>query len=45
MVDEKSIEPHVPEWDKAERMDVTLRRSDFAIKREAPWQVHGQLQR
>lgn len=29
MVDEKSIEPHVPVWDKAERKDGSLGRSDF----------------
>lgn len=29
MVDEKSIEPHVPVWDKADRKDGTLGRSDF----------------
>lgn len=35
MVDEKSIEPHVPVWDKAERKDGTLSRSDFQWKAEA----------
>jgi transposase len=29
MVDEKGIEPHVPVWDKTERTDGTLSRSDF----------------
>src|SRR3546814_6238936 len=35
MVDEKSIEPHVPVWDKAERKDGTLSRSDFQWNAEA----------
>src|SRR3546814_37551 len=35
MVDEKSIEPHVPVWDKAERKDGTMSRSDFQWKAEA----------
>lgn len=35
MVDEKAIEPHVPVWDKAERKDGTLRRSDFRWDAEA----------
>lgn len=35
MVDQKSIEPHVPVWDKAERKDGTLSRSDFQWKAEA----------
>jgi len=29
MVDEKAIEPHVPVWDKTQRADETLSRSDF----------------
>ena len=29
IVDEKSIEPHVPVWDKSERTDNTFSRSDF----------------
>lgn len=29
MVDEKSIEPHIPVWDKGERKDGSLSRSDF----------------
>lgn len=29
MVDEKAIEPHVPVWERAERNDGTLSRSDF----------------
>lgn len=29
MVDEKGIEPHVPVWDKTQRIDGTLSRSDF----------------
>ena len=29
MVDEKTIEPHVPVWDKTERTDGTFSRSDF----------------
>lgn len=35
MVDEKSIEPHVPVWDKSERKDGTLSRSDFHWDAEA----------
>lgn len=35
MVDEKYIEPHVPVWDKAERDDGTLSRSDFQWNEEA----------
>lgn len=35
MVDEKSIEPHVPVWDKAERKDSSLGRSDFRWEAEA----------
>src|SRR3546814_17802035 len=35
MVDEKSIEPHVPVWDKADRKDGTLSRSDFPWNAEA----------
>ena len=35
MVDEKNIEPHVPVWDKAERDDGTLSRSDFQWNEEA----------
>ena len=35
MVDEKSIEPHVPVWDKAERKDGTLSRFDFQWNAEA----------
>jgi hypothetical protein len=35
MVDEKAIEPHVPVWDKAERKDGTLGRSDFHWNAEA----------
>jgi len=31
MVDEKDIEPHVPVWDKGERRDGTLSRSDFVF--------------
>jgi transposase len=30
MVNEKAIEPHVPVWEKAERHDGTLSRSDFS---------------
>jgi len=30
MVDEKTIEPHVPVWEKSERNDGTFSRSDFA---------------
>ena len=29
MVNDKGIEPHVPVWDKSERNDGTLSRSDF----------------
>jgi len=29
LVDEKKIEPHVPVWDRSERQDGTLSRSDF----------------
>ena len=35
MVDEKYIEPHVPVWDKAQRDDGTLSRSDFQWNEEA----------
>jgi transposase len=35
MVDEKAIEPHVPVWDKTERQDGTLSRSDFQWHEEA----------
>jgi len=35
MVDEKAIEPHVPVWDKAERKDGSLGRSDFQWVAEA----------
>ena len=35
MVDEKAIEPHVPVWDKAERKDGSLGRSDFHWEAEA----------
>lgn len=31
MVDDKAIEPHVPLWDKTERSDGTLSRSDFTF--------------
>jgi transposase len=34
MVNEKSIEPHVPVWDKAERKDGTFSRSDFSYDEE-----------
>ncbi len=34
MVNEKSIEPHVPVWDKAERTDGTFSRSDFEWREE-----------
>jgi len=34
MVDEKQIEPHVPVWDKGERADGTLSRSDFVFEAE-----------
>ena len=35
MVEEKAIEPHVPVWDKTERQDGTLSRSDFQWNEEA----------
>ena len=35
MVEGKSIEPHVPVWDKTERKDGTLSRSDFQWNAEA----------
>ena len=35
MVDEKAIEPHVPVWDRTERKDGTLSRSDFRWDQEA----------
>ncbi len=35
MVDEKAIEPHVPVWDKAERKDGSLGRSNFRWEAEA----------
>ncbi|WP_290594895.1 transposase, partial [Arenimonas sp. SCN 70-307] len=35
MVDEKDIEPHVPVWDKAQRKDGTLGRSDFTWDADA----------
>ncbi|KFL36058.1 IS1182 family transposase [Arenimonas donghaensis] len=35
MVDEKNIEPHVPVWDKAQRKDGTLGRSDFTWDADA----------
>ena len=35
MVDEKAIEPHVPVWDRTERKDGTLSRSDFRWNKEA----------
>jgi transposase len=35
MVDEKAIEPHVSVWDKAERKDGSLGRSDFRWEAEA----------
>lgn len=35
MVNEKAIEPHVPVWDKAERKDGSLGRSDFRWEAEA----------
>jgi transposase len=35
LVDEKQIEPHVPVWDKSERTDGTLSRSDFTWNEEA----------
>ena len=31
LVDEKQIEPHVPVWDKSERRDGSLSRSDFTF--------------
>lgn len=42
MVDEKTIEPHVPVWDKAERKDGSLGRSDFRWEGEAD-EYQGQL--
>lgn len=35
LVDEKQIEPHVPVWDKSERTDGTLSRSDFLWDEQA----------
>jgi hypothetical protein len=35
MVDEKAIEPHVPLWEKGERSDDTLSRSDFVFDAKA----------
>lgn len=35
MVDEKSIEPHVPFWDRTERKDGTLSRPDFQWNAQA----------
>jgi len=35
MVEEKAIEPHVPVWDKTERKDGTLSRSDFEWNEQA----------
>jgi IS5 family transposase len=35
MVEDKQIEPHVPVWDKAERSDGTLSRSDFQWDEQA----------
>jgi len=35
MVDEKSIEPHMPVWDKSERKDGTFERDDFEWNEEA----------
>lgn len=35
MVDEKQIEPHVPVWEKSERTDGTLSRSDFQWDEQA----------
>ena len=35
MVNEKSIEPHVPVWEKGERKDGTLSRSDFVFDEAA----------
>ena len=34
MVEEKAIEPHVPLWDRSERTDGTLSRSDFSYDAE-----------
>ena len=34
LVQEKRIEPHIPVWDKAERQDGTLSRSDFVFDAE-----------
>jgi hypothetical protein len=34
MVNEKSIEPHVPIWEKGERTDGTFSRSDFVFDDE-----------
>ena len=31
LVDEKAIEPHIPVWEKSERSDGTLSRSDFQL--------------
>ncbi|GAO36983.1 transposase [Sulfuricella sp. T08] len=35
LVEEKRIEPHVPVWDKSERQDGTLSRSDFKWNEQA----------
>lgn len=35
LVDDKGIEPHVPVWDKTERTDGTLSRSDFVWDEQA----------
>ena len=35
LVEEKAIEPHVPVWDKTERKDGTLSRSDFNWNEQA----------
>jgi len=35
MVDDKAIEPHIPPWDKTQRKDGTLSRSDFAWDAQA----------
>jgi transposase len=35
LVNEKQIEPHVPVWDKSERQDGTLSRSDFEWNEQA----------
>lgn len=35
LVDEKKIEPHIPVWDKSERDDGSLSRSDFIFDAEA----------